>query len=79
LTDTAKDILYFHRLLDELGMMSKGATSLLSDNQSCIKLVNNPVLHSKTKHIGIQHHFIRETSKTGDIQNDLHPNYFATR
>jgi hypothetical protein len=46
LTDVAKDILYFCKLLDELGMTSNGATGFLSDNQSYIKLV----LHSRTKH-----------------------------
>jgi hypothetical protein len=67
LTYAAKDIIYFRRLLGELGLPQTSSTTLLSDNQSCIKLVNNPVLHSRTKHIGIQHHFIREVSKRGDI------------
>jgi hypothetical protein len=68
LTHAAKDIIYFRRLIAELGLESTTGTSLLNDNQSCIKLVENPVLHSRTKHIGIQHRFIREVSKAGDIQ-----------
>ena len=33
---------------------------LLCDNESAIKLTNNPVQHSRTKHIDIHHHFIRD-------------------
>ncbi|GKE10643.1 hypothetical protein Tco_1414194 [Tanacetum coccineum] len=31
------------------------------DNESAICVVKNPVYHSKTKHIEIQHHFIRDS------------------
>ena len=41
---------------------------LLSDNESAIKISLNPVQHSKTKHIDIRHHFIRDHIKQGDIE-----------
>ena len=41
---------------------------LLCDNQSAIKISLNPVQHSKTKHIDIRHHFIRDHIKHGDIE-----------
>lgn len=41
---------------------------LQSDNQSCIKLVRNPVLHALTKHIELQHHFIREKTFARGIE-----------
>ena len=41
--------------------------SLLCDNESAIKLANNPVNHSQTKHIDIQHHFSRDHEVKGDI------------
>jgi hypothetical protein len=40
---------------------------LLSDNESAIKLANNPVIHSRTKHIDIRHHFLRDHEAKGDI------------
>ncbi|WVZ80284.1 LOW QUALITY PROTEIN: hypothetical protein U9M48_027775 [Paspalum notatum var. saurae] len=40
---------------------------LLCDNESAIKLSNNPVQHSRTKHIDIRHHFIRDHVARGDI------------
>jgi hypothetical protein len=33
---------------------------LLCDNKSTMKLTNNPVQHSGTKHIDVRHHFIRD-------------------
>ena len=33
---------------------------LFCDNESTIKIANNPVQHSKTKHIEIRHHFLRD-------------------
>ncbi|GJY39241.1 putative ribonuclease H-like domain-containing protein, partial [Tanacetum coccineum] len=36
-------------------------TKIHVDNESAICLVKNPVYHSKTKHIEIQHHFIRDS------------------
>ena len=35
------------------------------DNTSTINISKNPVQHSRTKHIGIQHHFIRELVEDG--------------
>ena len=40
---------------------------LYCDNESTIKISNNPVQHYKTKHIEIHHHFIRDHIKRGEI------------
>ncbi|GKC87680.1 putative ribonuclease H-like domain-containing protein [Tanacetum coccineum] len=36
-------------------------TKIHIDNESTIRIVRNPVFHSKTKHIEIRHHFIRDS------------------
>ncbi|GJZ53927.1 putative reverse transcriptase, RNA-dependent DNA polymerase [Tanacetum coccineum] len=36
-------------------------TKIYIDNESTIFIVKNPVFHSKTKHIEIRHHFIRDS------------------
>jgi hypothetical protein len=41
--------------------------SLLYDNESAIKISYNPCEHSKTKHIDIRHHFLRDHAIKGDI------------
>jgi len=40
---------------------------LLCDNEGAIKLADNPVNHSRTKHIDIRHHFLRDYQSKGDI------------
>jgi hypothetical protein len=41
---------------------------LLCDNESAIKLANNLMQHSRTKHIDIRHHFLRDHEAKGDIE-----------
>ena len=43
-------------------------TKIYIDNQSTISIVKNPVLHQRTKHIEIRHHFIRDANKKHLIQ-----------
>jgi hypothetical protein len=40
---------------------------LLCDNESAVKLANNPIQHSRTKHIDICHHFLRDHVAKKDI------------
>nr|GEW02746.1 putative ribonuclease H-like domain-containing protein [Tanacetum cinerariifolium] len=43
-------------------------TKIYIDNESTICIVKNPVFHSKTKHINISHHFIRDAYEKKLIQ-----------
>jgi hypothetical protein len=42
--------------------------SLLYDNESAIRMADNPVEHSRTKHIAIRYHFLRDHQQKGDIE-----------
>ncbi|GJS17667.1 putative ribonuclease H-like domain-containing protein [Tanacetum coccineum] len=59
-------------------------TKIYIDNESTICIVKNPVFHSKTKHIEIRHHFIRDSNEKKLIQMiKIHTNknvaYFLTK
>jgi hypothetical protein len=41
---------------------------LLCDNKSAIRMADNPVEHSRTKHIDIRYHFLRDHKQRGDIE-----------
>jgi hypothetical protein len=41
---------------------------LLCDNDSAICMADNPVEHSRTKHIDIWYHFLRDHQQKGDIE-----------
>ncbi|GJV21554.1 hypothetical protein Tco_1370574 [Tanacetum coccineum] len=43
-------------------------TKIFIDNESTICIIKNPVFHSKTKHIKIRHHFIRDSYEKRLIQ-----------
>eukprot|EP00253_Pinus_taeda_P021357 PITA_21357 len=38
------------------------------DNQSCIKLMKNPIFHDRSKHIEIKYHFIRDYVQKGVVK-----------
>jgi hypothetical protein len=59
-------ILYMKQtLLDYCVVLEK--VPLLCDNESAVKIANNPVQHSRTKHIDIRHHFLRDHVAKNDI------------
>jgi hypothetical protein len=41
---------------------------LLCDNESAIRMADNPFEHSRTKHIAIQYHFLRDHQQKEDIE-----------
>jgi hypothetical protein len=42
--------------------------SLLCDNESAIRMADNLVEHSRTKHIAIRYHFLRDHQQRRDIE-----------
>ena len=50
---------------------------LYCDNESAIKIANNPVQHSKTKHIEIRHHFLIDHVMKEDIEKVLQVTVWA--
>jgi hypothetical protein len=59
-------LLWMKQMLSDFGCeFSK--IPLLCNNESAIKLANNRVQHSRTKHMDIRHHFLRDHEAKGDI------------
>jgi hypothetical protein len=59
-------ILYMKQTLLDYGVIFD-KVPLLCDNESAVKIINNPVQHSCTKHIDIHHHFLRDHVAKNDI------------
>ena len=59
-------LLWMKQTLKDYGIHLK-QVPLYCDNESAIKIANNLVQHSKTKHIEIRHHFLRDHVMKEDI------------
>jgi len=60
-------VLWLKQQVLDLGL-PVGTISIFCDNTSVICISKNPIQHSRTKHIDIRHHFIRDHVTKGDIE-----------
>ena len=73
LSEAAKEGVFLRRFLDELGVSSGGATSVLpptslaTDNKAARDLAYNPEHHEKTKHIERRHFYVRELVENEEL------------
>jgi hypothetical protein len=67
-TQTIKEAIWLRRLLKDLGDEQTSPTVINMDNQSAIKLAQNPVFHARTKHIDMRYHFIREKVESQEVE-----------
>ena len=74
LSDGAKESIYLNRLLQNmLQRKSDDPVVIYNDNQGSHKLARNPIFHSRTKHIDVRHHFVREALEEGKIDIQYMP------
>jgi len=69
-TNATKEAVWLHTLLTELDFSPTQAIVIHADNPGYITLANNPVSHSRAKHIDIKHHFIHEKIKYHKVRLD---------
>ena len=62
------NIVWFKQLLEGMKMEIKEPIVMFCDNTSAINISKNPVMHSKTKHIAIKYHFVRELVQDKEIR-----------
>ena len=62
-------ILWLKQQLKDFGI-SLPTVPIKCDNTSAINIAKNPVHHSRTKHIDIRHHFLRDNVEKGFIRMD---------
>ncbi|XP_020684500.1 uncharacterized protein LOC110101076, partial [Dendrobium catenatum] len=62
------DVIWLRRLLTDFGIHQNTPTTIYCDNTSAIALANNPVFHARTKHIEIDHRFVRDHILQGNIR-----------
>ena len=60
-------VLYMKQQLEGFGLYFDHIP-INCDNTSAISLSKNPIQHSRTKHIEIRYHFIRDYVQKGDVE-----------
>ena len=61
------ETLWLKMLLDELKVAGKMPMRIYCDNKAAINISHNPVHHDRTKHVEVDHHFIKENIDKGTI------------
>lgn len=61
-----KEALWLQLLLSELGSPAQTIV-IRCDNQGAIKLLKNPVISQRSKHIDVIYHFVREHVESQDV------------
>ena len=69
-THAAKEAKWMAMLLSEIGRHAPRPFPVLADNLSAIALSKDNAFHSRTKHIDIPYHYIREAVEVGDLRLD---------
>ncbi|KAE8681852.1 hypothetical protein F3Y22_tig00111303pilonHSYRG00095 [Hibiscus syriacus] len=64
----AQESTWLIQLMNNLHQPVDYAISLYCDNQSAIRLAENPVFHARTKHVEVHYHFVREKVLQEEIE-----------
>ncbi|KAL3701666.1 hypothetical protein R1sor_019688 [Riccia sorocarpa] len=70
----AKELVWLQRLLAGIDFEQTSPTVLNIDNNGAIRLIHNPEFHKRTKHVGVQFHYVREVQEAGELT----PVYLST-
>ena len=68
MASAVQEAIHLRNLLEELGCSQNESIMIGEDNQSCIKMCENPVMQKRTKHIDCKYHFIRERVEDGTVK-----------
>ena len=62
------EALWLRKLMVDLFDQELRPIVIHCDNQSCIRLSENPIFHDRYKHIKIRYHFIRDYVQRGAVE-----------
>jgi hypothetical protein len=68
------EAVWLRKLLTDLFDYEMDPTTIHCDNQSCLKLSQNPMFHDRSKHIEIKYHYIRDMVQ----RKTVHVQYLST-
>jgi hypothetical protein len=71
-----REAIWLRQLMEDVGCVQEEATTIMCDNQGSMALAKNPTKHDRSKHIDVQHHFIREKVENKVIELEYCPTQY---
>ncbi|KAL0263996.1 UNVERIFIED_CONTAM: hypothetical protein PYX00_011034 [Menopon gallinae] len=68
MTEATKECIYLNGIKHEMGFTACARNTIHADNQVTKRLSESETFHSRTKHIDIRHHFIKEAVADGRVR-----------
>jgi hypothetical protein len=67
LSMSVREAVWLRKLLADLSEQVLDSTIIHYGNQSCVKILDNPVFHDKLNHIEIKYHYIRDMVQRKEV------------
>lgn len=68
LSEAAREACWLRNLYEELGYSQKFPITIKGDNDGSIAMAKNPQFHSRSKHVAIRWHWVRELVEKGNVR-----------
>jgi hypothetical protein len=65
--DACTKAVWLRKLVSGLSDQVLDSTVIYCDNQSCVKLSENPMFHDRSKHIEIKYYFLHDRVQRGEV------------
>jgi hypothetical protein len=66
--DACTEAIWLCKLISGLFDQVSDSTVIFCDNQSCVKLSENPMFHDRSKHIEIKYYYIHDRVQKGEVK-----------
>jgi hypothetical protein len=71
--EACTEAIWLRKLISNLFDQIPESTIIYCDNQSCIRLLEQPMFHERSKHIEIKYYFIRDKFQEGEVKLEYIP------
>lgn len=68
LSETCKEMSWLKRISKEMKINVPAVTTIFTDSQSAMNMINNQKFSNRTKHIDIKYHFVKDQVMTGEVK-----------
>lgn len=67
MSQTTSELVWIHGIFEELKVDIPTPIDLFCDNKATFYLAHNPIFHERTKHLGVDCHYVKDNVEYGFI------------